>query len=1044
MNVSVCDDERGMEERKYFGSDGEEIESSHIDEGISDISRIGSLEGVSILNLHSNKLSSLLGLPRLPMLTDLNLSSNLFSDSDIEGLSNLPNLRILDLSGNNLRTLTGLPYMPFLNHFIAAFNRIDTLDGIDGLPAVAVIDLRGNLLRSPSSFAGLETLSNLKELTLAGPDGRNANPVCAQADAIIEIFDTYCYFGTIGSLSRKDWASPPGLGHGRDAKLTATSFAAVAAAATAASKSPHARRLPDITPKFDAVVQKFLSRARGRGSATLVSAPDWSVGDKEEDVDVEVGTGSGAMFKYPSEEGDDNISEITTDDLEGPRRSEMQTRARDMSHRYGQGDSLRGVRTRGSEGAGAPPSRSSQKPPSSASSSNPWVAKPLKGTSPSVVSPARLPLKTGTRQSQGGISSAAPTGCGPSDTCPPSPHSPPPPEQGTGDTLRLEMVERGTQVEEPSHQHDSLPSPSLSSQLSGMQRQLSIMQFASKMGHMEVTSAHKRAMVTCLFDIWKAHTVGCSLSEQKEQLLQENSLLRLTSERASKSAEATRSAASIEVEQLKRALAEEKVRSEAVRRQLVKQEASVQSLRKELVQAKSMYKDLEESLTAKCDAERDGAEARLAAVKHKCEVEVTDLRRKLSEVTQQNQENESLSQHLQGQVQSLCDEVKRLQGQSCETCAAQRARAVEMEGHLRGLRRENDALQQRVDAAERAQSKEIALEEKCCRLEASVEESRRQLEGWKQKYEAASKSLAEEVGEKKKLEKQLNKVATGYATLRSENVRLKDDMDMVSEENESNKTKVSELRRITQELKDVLRQVSDRCRLLESRQSEGKGDGGDKGGAGSSGLHAQLQSALEQVELLRRDREEVDRALLEAEGRYAAEMSDLLEAQKDLELSVRVKEKLIDDQNASIRRLKDRQREDEERLQVAMRHLEEEVEEMREEVSELERQLEASREDEKIALGRVQELESAQEEAEEELRAAWREEVQQLTSRLSSRDGDIEYVPQRQRSAESACDVYKQHVCAGPSLPRSCCLWDVCTFGWIIYIDGWVACVYIH
>jgi hypothetical protein len=867
MNISVYDNDDSVEENKY-GSDfahGVDAEASFIDAGLSDVSTLGDLKGIIILNLHCNKLTSISGLPILPSLMELNLSSNLFGSSDIDGLSNLPNLRILDLSGNNLSSLSSLPYMPFLERFSAAFNNIAQLDGIDGFPALIELDMRGNRLTSLTSFSGLETLSNLKELTLAGADGRNANPICANPDIVIQLFDMYYYFGAIDERHRQEWAPQK--------KRWATAVAAVNG-----PKGPKDSHVSDITPKFDAVVQKFMRRARGD-----------DVSDEEEQVDGLAGRHVdnviGGQQAKPFHEDGDDISDVTS--VSGRRNGDT----KGIGH---------GILKR----QGTPKPDEVRKP-----SDNPWIDP----TSPSLRSrlkassiPASFPKPSTAAVTKSPSREGASQG----------------PEGGNGcGDGRGEEHGDGPQSNQSDHHHMSCRScndmptqtddddddaletqeelVNLQHDVEALHRDMRTVVFAGTIGRTALQSTHRRELVKNYLILWRRNTSCFMLSEEKVQLLQENSLLRIASERASKTAEASKVVVENDMEYLRRALAEEKVKSETLKRQLVKQEATSQAQKKELVQTKKMCKDLEESLTSKCDEEKRSAEVQLLSVVNRRDVDMADLQRQLAEVTAERDESKDICSHLESQVKALCDQLKAAQSEPCKKCPHLEAAVSSLEDRVQAISDRNALL-------ERDASLVSALQQKCRRYE-EVDNDRSQLiDEWKAKCEAISKSLADAVGEKKRLEKQLHKVAAGYASLRTENGKLKDECEVISEEAEGSKKAVSELRAISQELKDALRKKSDKCRVLEARLRGP--DGGDGGAGEGGGLHQQLQSALEQIEYLRKDREEMERALAESEAKCMADMHEVEETMKGLELSVRVKEKMIDDLNISMRRMKEKVR----------------------------------------------------------------------------------------------------------------------------------------
>jgi hypothetical protein len=120
------------------------------------------------LNFYGNHLSSLMGLPSLSYITELNLSSNEFISCDLPELERLPSLQTLDLSGNQITSVQNFPRLPNLRSLSLAFNSISSLQSLEiCVPFLEEFDLRANnLCRSPD-LDPLTRLSQLRKLRLA-------------------------------------------------------------------------------------------------------------------------------------------------------------------------------------------------------------------------------------------------------------------------------------------------------------------------------------------------------------------------------------------------------------------------------------------------------------------------------------------------------------------------------------------------------------------------------------------------------------------------------------------------------------------------------------------------------------------------------------------------------------------------------------------------------------------------------------------------------------------------------------------------------------
>lgn len=133
-------------------------DASHITD--FNLHKIGHLSSCTHLNLHCNRLQTLVGLPHcnLTSLTELNLSSNDFSSSRLPELSHLPLLRILDLSANKLQSVLDLPFLPGLESLIVAHNILSSLDGLnDNVPNLIKLDVSTIYLETLFSISALDS-----------------------------------------------------------------------------------------------------------------------------------------------------------------------------------------------------------------------------------------------------------------------------------------------------------------------------------------------------------------------------------------------------------------------------------------------------------------------------------------------------------------------------------------------------------------------------------------------------------------------------------------------------------------------------------------------------------------------------------------------------------------------------------------------------------------------------------------------------------------------------------------------------------------------
>ncbi|NWU48052.1 LRCC1 protein, partial [Dromas ardeola] len=134
------------------------------------------------LNLHCNRIARIEGLGHLRNLQHLDLSSNQIRR--IEGLSSLANLRTLSLSCNLITKVEGLEKLFNLTILNLSYNRIHDLSGFQCLHGtghkISHIDLHSNCVNSMDHL--LQCTKGLRSLTnLTLEKNGKANPVCHAA-----------------------------------------------------------------------------------------------------------------------------------------------------------------------------------------------------------------------------------------------------------------------------------------------------------------------------------------------------------------------------------------------------------------------------------------------------------------------------------------------------------------------------------------------------------------------------------------------------------------------------------------------------------------------------------------------------------------------------------------------------------------------------------------------------------------------------------------------------------------------------------------------
>jgi len=224
------------------------------------------------LNLHCNRLTSLVGLPSplLTALTDLNLSSNEFTSCDLPELAFLPSLRSLDLSANRLTSLAALPFLPGVETLSVAYNLLTNVDGVEeNTPNLVVLDARGNNIGERYDLFALPALLQLSELYLGGSQ---PNPIYTHPAEIVHVFDTCSGLLTVDGRTVDDWRAAL-KGH-EDVAATEVQVKSSSGAHMSESNNPwgtttssprthEGAKVDFLTPRFDRIAGWFKQRMHG-------------------------------------------------------------------------------------------------------------------------------------------------------------------------------------------------------------------------------------------------------------------------------------------------------------------------------------------------------------------------------------------------------------------------------------------------------------------------------------------------------------------------------------------------------------------------------------------------------------------------------------------------------------------------------------------------------------------------------------------------------------------------------------------------------------
>eukprot|EP00002_Diphylleia_rotans_P019977 TRINITY_DN3872_c0_g1_i6.p1 TRINITY_DN3872_c0_g1~~TRINITY_DN3872_c0_g1_i6.p1 ORF type:complete len:919 (+),score=203.14 TRINITY_DN3872_c0_g1_i6:78-2834(+) len=143
--------------------------------GVQEMASIADLSNTSLLrvNLHGNAISSIRWPCILENLIELDLSANKISS--IENLTMLRHLQSLNLSNNQIKSCNGLDGLSSLQRLNLSYNRISSLSGLRVLSFIynhplSMLDLKGNSIANAEELNYLTPFQNLRQLSFERHD----------------------------------------------------------------------------------------------------------------------------------------------------------------------------------------------------------------------------------------------------------------------------------------------------------------------------------------------------------------------------------------------------------------------------------------------------------------------------------------------------------------------------------------------------------------------------------------------------------------------------------------------------------------------------------------------------------------------------------------------------------------------------------------------------------------------------------------------------------------------------------------------------------
>jgi Leucine-rich repeat (LRR) protein len=120
------------------------------------------------LNLHNNEIDSLEGLPKMPDLTDINLSSNNLVSCSFQELSYSSSLKTLNIASNLIESLHGFLFLPNLLVLDLSYNDLTSLKGFEhSLPNLTNLNITKNKITDLAKIIPyIRDFSFLKQITV--------------------------------------------------------------------------------------------------------------------------------------------------------------------------------------------------------------------------------------------------------------------------------------------------------------------------------------------------------------------------------------------------------------------------------------------------------------------------------------------------------------------------------------------------------------------------------------------------------------------------------------------------------------------------------------------------------------------------------------------------------------------------------------------------------------------------------------------------------------------------------------------------------------
>ncbi|KAM9387710.1 leucine-rich repeat and coiled-coil domain-containing protein 1 [Phaethornis superciliosus] len=238
-------------------------ELSLMDKGVKSLLEISLSSDLQTLNLHCNRIARIEGLSHLRTLQHLDLSSNQIRR--IEGLSSLVYLRTLSLSCNLITKVEGLEKLFNLTILNLSYNRIHDLSGLQYLHGtshkISHIDLHSNCVNDINHLLKCtKGLCCLTNLTLE-KNGK-ANPVCHTAGYRETVLQALPQLTALDGRSTSGEPVEQAEQKCSDLQSLEDILGCLVSSRCPSSRDQNYAALPVVTPHIDQVLAHFHQRTR--------------------------------------------------------------------------------------------------------------------------------------------------------------------------------------------------------------------------------------------------------------------------------------------------------------------------------------------------------------------------------------------------------------------------------------------------------------------------------------------------------------------------------------------------------------------------------------------------------------------------------------------------------------------------------------------------------------------------------------------------------------------------------------------------------------